>query len=344
MAFMGQSNRPKFSFIIAAYNMKREIERTLASLSRDYQRDVDGIPYEVIVVENGSSEPLDGAAIEQRPDTRYLYVDSESQSPVSALNQAAEMSTGEVIVLMVDGARMLSPGVVSWANRAYEVFEDPVVSVLGFHLGFEIQATAAETGYCQEVEDQLLESICWQEDGYRRFRISCLAGSAAGGWHFRAAESNCLFLPRKLYHSLGGFEEKFQAPGGGLCNLDLYKRVAETPGLTLLNLHGEGCFHQYHGGVTTGGSKLTFEDLKGEYETIRGYPYELPNLMPTQFGHSPLEATHHLLAGSERVLETNPELVELREQARSLVDGLLLKRSKWYTRWIRRLSIPRCRR
>lgn len=327
MVFGRRSNRPKFSFIVAAYNMKREIERTLDTLSRDYQRDVEDIPYEVIVVENGSPEPLDGAAIERRPDTRYLYVDSNSPSPVSALNQAASIARGEVIVLMVDGARMLSPGVVSWAHKAYEVFEDPVVSVLGFHLGFEIQAAAAKKGYCQKVEDQLLDSISWQENGYRLFEISCLAGSATGGWHFRAAESNCLFLPRKLYQSLGGFDERFQAPGGGICNLDLYKRVVETPGLTLLNLHGEGCFHQYHAGVTTGGSKMTFDDLKGEYETIRGHPYEVPQVMLSQFGHSPLEATHHLLAGAERVLELHPELVESKQQAVKFLKELLLSSS-----------------
>lgn len=328
MVFRRRASRPKFSFIVAAYNMKREIERTLDSLARDYQQDVEGIDYEVIVVENGSSEPLDGKAIEQRPHTRYLFVDSGSASPVAALNQAAEMAQGEIIVLMVDGARMLSPGVVSWANRAYEVFEDPVVSVLGFHLGFEIQAAAAAKGYCQEVEDQLLDSIDWKEDGYRLFGISCLAGSATGGWHFRAAESNCLFLPRKLYKELGGFEERFQTPGGGLCNLDLYKRVVETPGLTLLNLHGEGCFHQYHAGVTTGGSKLTFDDLKGEYETIYGVPYEVPQVMLTQFGHSPLAATHHLLAGAEKVLQLVPELDRTHQASKQLLEELLLKRSK----------------
>lgn len=46
MAFRRRQARPKFSFIVAAYDMRREIERTLDSLSRDYQRDVDGIAYE----------------------------------------------------------------------------------------------------------------------------------------------------------------------------------------------------------------------------------------------------------------------------------------------------------
>ena len=37
------------------YDMAREAPRTLHSLSRAYQRDIDDLAYEVIVVDNGSS-------------------------------------------------------------------------------------------------------------------------------------------------------------------------------------------------------------------------------------------------------------------------------------------------
>ena len=36
--------------------MRREAERTLHSLSRAYQQEIDDLDYEVIVVENGSSD------------------------------------------------------------------------------------------------------------------------------------------------------------------------------------------------------------------------------------------------------------------------------------------------
>ena len=40
--------------VVVVYDMAREAERTLHSLSRTYQRGIDDLDYEVIVVENGS--------------------------------------------------------------------------------------------------------------------------------------------------------------------------------------------------------------------------------------------------------------------------------------------------
>ena len=44
------------SVVVVFYNMRREAARTLQSLSRSYQEELDDIDYEVIVVENGSDE------------------------------------------------------------------------------------------------------------------------------------------------------------------------------------------------------------------------------------------------------------------------------------------------
>ena len=54
---------PLISVIVVIHNMRREAERTLLSLSVDYQRDVSVDDYEVHVVENGSSAPVDAAFV-----------------------------------------------------------------------------------------------------------------------------------------------------------------------------------------------------------------------------------------------------------------------------------------
>jgi len=64
-------------------------------------------------------------------------------------------------------------------------------------------------------------------------------------------ESNCLFLKKSLFEKLGGVDEAFSFPGGGLINLDTFKRAVETPGVTPIQVIGEGSFHQLHGGLTT---------------------------------------------------------------------------------------------
>ncbi|MEZ5285164.1 MAG: hypothetical protein R2712_10220 [Vicinamibacterales bacterium] len=84
---------------------------------------------------------------------------------------------------MVDGARMLSPGVLGYAHQAARAYRRPVVSTLGFHLGHEPQVTAMTRGYDQAVEDTLLDTVDWRGNGYELFRISTPASrpATAGG-------------------------------------------------------------------------------------------------------------------------------------------------------------------
>ena len=54
---------------------------------------------------------------------------------------------------------------------------------------------AAEAGYDQAAEDELLAGIDWEDDGYRLFDVSTLAGSSARGWFGPMGESSGLFMP-----------------------------------------------------------------------------------------------------------------------------------------------------
>ena len=50
--------RPKLTIVVIAFNMHREIKRTLYTLDSRYQRKIEPADYEVIVVDNGSKIPL----------------------------------------------------------------------------------------------------------------------------------------------------------------------------------------------------------------------------------------------------------------------------------------------
>ena len=41
-------------------------------------------------------------------------------------------------------------------------------------------------------------------------------------------------------------------PGGGLVNLDFYTRASLRSDVELVQILGEGTFHQFHGGAMTG--------------------------------------------------------------------------------------------
>jgi glycosyltransferase involved in cell wall biosynthesis len=279
--------QPRLSVVVVAFNMARALPRTLQSLSPGLQTGLAPESYEIIVVDNGSAVPPNiedcrkwGAQV------RLLRVPNPSISPARAVNMGIEAAAGEIVGVMVDGARMASPGLLSTALLASRLDSRAVIASLGFHLGVELQWLAITRGYNEEVEDRLLEDSGWQTDPYRLFGISVLAGSSAGGWFAPIAESNGLFLPRALWKELGGFDERFRLAGGGFVNLDSYKRACELPDARLIVLLGEGTFHQVHGGAATNATpgNNQMDAFHAEYIELRGAPFVAPTVEPLFFG------------------------------------------------------------
>jgi hypothetical protein len=285
-----QAQKPEFSMVVIAYNMERELPRTLYSLSRKYQQDIADLNYEVIVVDNGSKEPVSAQMVADSGDEfRLIGIDDASPSPGDAVNTGVASARGKSLGILVDGARMLTPGVLAWAKQALRLRPRSLASVLGFHLGPAQQRFSSLQGYNQGIEDQLLDRISWPQDGYRLFEIASLAGSSSYGWQGPMAESNCLFLPRALFEEINGFDTRFESAGGGLINLDFYKRACEAGQVELVYLLGEGCFHQIHGGVTTGGTQtkaLGYDQLCIEYESIVGSIHQAPTNPPLLLGYN----------------------------------------------------------
>jgi cephalosporin hydroxylase len=165
-----------------------------------------------------------------------------------------------------------------------QLHERPVIASLGFHLGDDLQRNAMRVGYDQAAEDEMLERARWHEDGYRLFELSVFAGSSAGGYFAPMAESSALFMPRGMWAELGGYEERFEQPGGGLANLDVYRRACLLPDVGHVVLLGEGTFHQVHGGTVTNTDPSPWPDLQREYVRIRGEPFTPPRVEPVFVG------------------------------------------------------------
>ena len=291
---MQNDRKPDVSVVVVVYNIPREAPRTLLSLSASYQRHVDRDEYEVIVVDNGSSPALDPALVERLDGHfRLIRIDDASPSPAAAVNRGLAAARGNVIGVMIDGARIASPGLVHFARHGVQLYRRAVVAALGWYLGFDYQRFAMQAGYDQAEEDRLLGSIGWPRDGYRLFEIATMDESSFNGWLVPISESNGLFLSRETWDLLGGMDERFGLPGGGLVNLDTFRRALELPEAELVTLLGEGTFHQLHGGVATNMPATALADNWGawtqQYLSIRGRHYDLPAVQnpPTYIGTLP---------------------------------------------------------
>jgi len=277
--------RPLLSVVVVAHDMARELPRTLRSLSPGYQRGVAEQDFEVVVVDNGSSTPVDLGSGEGSPGNfRLLRVQNAKVSPAEAINLGIETARGDLVCAMIDGARLASPGLVANALRGSRLHPRAVIATLGFHLGHKVQMESVHEGYDTLTEDTLLASSGWLDDGYALFGISTFAGSSAGGWFQAIAESNALTLDRTLWDELGGFDEAFVSRGGGLVNLDLYERACGLTDSQVVILLGEGTFHQVHGGAATNARDQPWREFHAEYETLRGRPFRAPAVEPWYIG------------------------------------------------------------
>jgi cephalosporin hydroxylase len=271
------TDKVTLSVIINFYNMPREAERTLTSLSRDYQQGAADFTYEVLCIDNGSNPPLDPAWIASfGPQFRLVRPSRRLASPCAALNEATLQARGDYLAVMIDGAHLLTPGVFQEARLAWQEHPDAVVAVRHWFIGGD-QRWLAMAGYSREQEDRLFDRIRWPANGYDLFRIGAPIGESPEPWFDGLSESNCLMLPTALYDRIGGFDEAFDQAGGGFANLDLWHRASHAASGPLVTLVGEASFHQFHGGTTTNvddaEKDLRVRAYANAYRTLRGEDY-----------------------------------------------------------------------
>jgi hypothetical protein len=271
------------SVVVVAHDMARELPRTLRTLVPPCQLGVDPDDYEILVVDNGSSPPIVvDASSEAEVSVRVLRIEDGAVSPARAANVGVEAARGDLVGLIVDGARMASPGLIAGARLGASVAARAVVTAPAWHLGTEVQHGEGDP----EAEDRLLAGAPWESDGYALFRVAVPARSSARGLFGPMGESSSLFLARALWDDLGGLDERFVLPGGGMVNHDLYRRACELAGVQLVVLLGEGTFHQSHGGASTSG-RVSSEAMRAEYEAIVGVPHRPPSNRPIYVGSVP---------------------------------------------------------
>lgn len=271
---LNRQNDTRLSVIVISFNMKRELPRTLESLSARMQNNIQESDYEIIVVDNGSTDPVDiESCLRLGGNIRFFAAPNPTVSPASAIAYGVRLARYGCLGIWIDGARIASPGLLSLARTALGLGPYTVVGTIGCHLGPKVQMQSVHEGYDQSTEDNLLQSVDWREDGYRLFSISCLAGSSTKGWFVLPNETNALFMHREYYKELGGFDTRFQSPGGGLINHDFWNRACSAPQSEIIMMLGEATFHQVHGGVATNARKSPWQDFVREYQDIRGRPY-----------------------------------------------------------------------
>lgn len=279
----------KLSIVIVLFDMPSQALNTLYSLGCDYQRNVQAEDFEVIVVENRSANTLPESQVrELPPNFRYFLRDEAGISPAAAVNFGLQQCSGEMLGLFIDGARMITPGVLELVMAARRMYDDPMVCVPAYHLGGEKMRAIADPVRRLASERVLLENMQWKERGYRLFTDASWSEGNKNGYFQPMMEVNALFVRRERMLEIGGAEEAFDLAGGGSINLHIYRRLAMMPKHIPIVLPGEGNFHQFHQGVTTSSSA-------DRNEKIASFREQLNELWG---GHWKAVTREHVLLGS----------------------------------------------
>ena len=105
--------------------------------------------------------------------------------------------------------------------------------------------------------------------------------------------------------ALGGMDERFSEPGGGLVNLDFFIRACETDSAELILLLGEASFHQMHGGASTT-PQDNFTIYTENYQRIRGRAWSYIDYPAIYYGKIPEQLLESLRFSVERMQELLP--------------------------------------
>jgi glycosyltransferase involved in cell wall biosynthesis len=291
---------PKLSLLLVVYNMQREAPRTIASALPPYQKGIEGSDYEVLILENGSTEPLSPDYCGSLPgNVRVIRAPKEGLSPGEVLNWAVELSSADVLMFCIDGARILSERLIADSLSLVERYPGAFVYTLSWHLGPDVQMRSMMQGYNQAVEDALLDKAAWYSQPDSLFEVSVLAGSSQAGLLGPIAESNAFTMHRDLYKAVGGYDPRFRLPGGSTSNLELFTRYVTRPDALNICLLSAATFHQFHGGAATG-QPGAGGSMFQEYEQIMGCSYKPPLYDPLFFGWPSPAALLALARSSKR--------------------------------------------
>ena len=247
----GESNKAfcGVSFIVVAYNIPQQLQRTLKSLTPAFQSAASD-QIEVIIIDNGSSPALVESDFKHFPMVSEIIRVDDRPSPVFGLNLGIAKARFDTVALMIDGAHIITPGIFNNTKKIMDSAPRPVINVPQYTLGPASQnLRSLENAY--EVEEVALKDLGWPGNGYALFDYAVIPGESLNAHTLDAIESNCLITTKEVLQDCGAFDERFDEAGAGLANIEIFHRLSHDERNQFITFPGEGTFHQDHGGTTT---------------------------------------------------------------------------------------------
>jgi glycosyltransferase involved in cell wall biosynthesis len=235
---------PSVSVIIPTYNRKDPLRETLASLAKQtYPSDC----FEVIVVDDGSTDGTEAVALEPFPFALRLLRQS-NQGDAAARNFGARHSQADLLVFLDDDIQVES-GYLSSLIEAHGMRQNRIVAGT-WNLG------ASETAQLSQVSKTLLASGAYyvhspfgdgvDDDSDHAAKVTAVA--------FQDIHSNNMSLSRKAYYELGMMQALGFSGSSMWCDLEFNYR-ASRQGFEFYQSTKAVCWHRDHSAESLDGFK-----------------------------------------------------------------------------------------
>lgn len=217
--------QPKISIVIPSRNQGTVLERCLDSIFilTEYR------DYEVIVVDNRTTDPNAIRAMRSYPVKRIAYEDSRFNYS-RANNIGVGATTGEYIVLLNNDTEVISS---DWLQKMVMYFEDPNIGAAGATLLYPnntIQHAGVILGP-RGTADHVMRGFDEASDGY--------AGSLAVSREVSAVTAACMMMRRSTFHAVGGFSEDYAKH---YQDVDLCLKVRQS-GMSIISVSNARLYH-----------------------------------------------------------------------------------------------------
>jgi GT2 family glycosyltransferase len=213
---MTDPQRPRFSVVVPTYNRPEAVRRCLLALAQlDYPRD----RFEVIVVDDGGTTPVDPVVDDVREHVAVSLLRQANAGPAAARNEGARRAAGDYLLFTDDDCEP-DPGWLRALARRFDAEPDVMVG------GRTVNALR-ENVY-SEASHAILDLV------YRHYNRDPR--------HARFVASNNLAVPADGFHDVGGFDTSYPSAGGEdreLCRrwIATGRRIVFDPEAVVLHAH-----------------------------------------------------------------------------------------------------------
>ncbi|MEB3281467.1 MAG: glycosyltransferase [Lyngbya sp.] len=261
-------NKPFFSLVIPTYNRPDRLKNCLQSISNlDYPRD----RFEVIIVDDGSSMPLEPVVTPFHQKIEITFITQPNAGPASARNTGAAKARGKFIVFTDDDCQPTA----NWLNSLETQFTQTPESLLG---GKTLNALPDNL---YSTASQLLIDYLYEYYNADREQASFFA-------------SNNFALSTDSFHQVGRFDTTFPLAAGEdreFCDRWLYYgyQMVAVPDAQIYHAHkltlksfwrqhfnyGRGAFHFHQLRAKRGVGEIKVEPLSFYFKLL-SYPFVQP--------------------------------------------------------------------